>query len=607
MQRIERLSGDFPLFMQVFSKLRESEFIVRMSPGACSLDDMRKLLSVFVLATVFGLPASAQADDFCVGSHPLCPDGATSLPGNIVGFTDALVGTDNNPDSDRIYVASGSYAIVSGTSWSFAAPVEIHGAGVGSTVFTGSASNQDLLNMDFVGASVFEGFTLNVLGAPSDTNALVVQGGEVRNFEVNDQTGGTATNLVAVDLSDSATARDFTVNMSDNGDAVKAFDNAVTIDQARLNGTGAATADGVAVSNIPSETVTVTRSAINNFSNGMNVQSGTVVVHDTAIALGTGSRGVYAYQEDQVANTINIDLDRVTIFGNFGNQIAVAFGADYPGEVVDASIRNSIVHMPFDPSTAIRCTRDNGGDVTQVHENIAYEDEKSIEPIQNCDTTFPTFWIDTDVDVPTFVDADNGDLRHAAGSPMIDRLDGSAIAPGALDAAGVNRLADGDSDCTTKLDVGAYEFQPVSAPNCDPPPATPPTTLPLATAKLTTRAKKAFVRSRSGFRKRTNPRATAFGVTYKNAQIARFELEQARTGFRKGRRCLSKGKGRRCTYFKKLNGIQRQDVYDGEIFYTFGGRFNGKRLKPGTYRVLITPFGEGGTVGTPIRVQFKLR
>lgn len=128
-----------------------------------------------------------------------------------------------------------------------------------------------------------------------------------------------------------------------------------------------------------------------------------------------------------------------------------------------------------------------------------------------------------------------------------------------------------------------------------------------ATAKLTTRAKKAFVRSRSGFRKRTNPRATSFGVTFKNAQVARFELEQLVPGVRKGGKCVAKGSGRRCNFFKLLKGIQRIDVTDGQRFFTFGGRFNGKRLKPGTYRAKITPFGEGGLPGRPISVPFKLR
>lgn len=568
---------------------------------------MRKFLSAFVLAATLALPATAQAEDFCAGAHPLCPPGATVLTADTTGFFNSLVGAQTNAGSDRIYLAAGTYTIASGISVGLIDEVEIHGEGVGSTVFTSSASGQDLLNFQFVGASVFEGFTMNVTGAPTGTNALVISGGEVSNFEVNDQTAGSATDLVAVDISDGATARDFTVNFSDDGDAVKAVDNSVTIDQARLNGTGDSGTNGIAVSNIASETVTVTRSVVNNFANGMNVQSGTVVVNDTAIALGEGARGVYAYQDDQVVNTINIDLDRVTIYGNFGNQIAVTFGADFPGEVVDASIRNSILHMPFDPSTAIRCIRDNGGDVTQVFENIAYEDEKAIEPVLNCNTTLPTFWIDTDIEVPTFVDAANGDLRHAANSPMIDRLDGSAIAPGALDAFGAPRVVNGDGDCIPKLDVGAYEFQLAVQPSCLPP-TTPPVTKPLATAKLTTRAKKAFVRSRSGFRKRTNPRATAFGVTFKNAQVARFEIEQVLRGVKKGTTCKrgSKG-GKRCTFFKKLPGIQRQDVFDGEIFYQFGGQIGGKKLKPGNYRVIITPFGEGAVMGTPLAVPFKLK
>lgn len=572
---------------------------------------MRKFFSAFVLAIVLALPASAQAEDFCAGAHPLCPSGATVLTADTTGFFNSLVGAQTNAGSDRIYLAAGTYTIASGISVGFIDAVEIHGEGVGSTIFSSSATAQDILNFQFVGASVFEGFTMNVTGSPSQTNGLVISGGEVKNFEVNDLTGGTANNFTAVDLSDSATARDFTVNMSDDGQAVKTYDNSATIDQARLNGTGNVNAQAFDVSNVPSTPITITRTTIDNFSTGINIDSGSVDVSDTAIALGVTANavGVEAYNQNAGSTPIEIDVDRVTIYGNVGQQKAIRVGADFPTEVVTATIDDSLLHMPFNPSQAIVCLQDNSGTVNLTVENSAYDPDKLVETIQNCNITFPTNQINTFDEVPTFVDADNGDLRHAANSPMIDRLDGSALAQNAVDRDGDPRVVDGNGDCVVKLDVGAYEFQPTSQPSCLPtPPTTPPATpAPPATAKLTTRAKKAFVRSRSGFRKRTNPRATAFGVTYKNAHIARFELEQSARGVRKGGKCVAKGKGRGCNYFKKLRGIQRQAVTDGEIFYTFGGRFNGKRLKPGRYRVKITPFAEGAVEGTPIYVPFKLR
>ncbi|MGB0889633.1 MAG: hypothetical protein ACPGWS_05055, partial [Solirubrobacterales bacterium] len=221
-----------------------------------------------------------------------------------------------------------------------------------------------------------------------------------------------------------------------------------------------------------------------------------------------------------------------------------------------------------------------------------------------------------------FENAAADDFTPAAGSLLIDGgSDGSTLPGSALDLDEKPRLTDGNGDCTAKIDPGAFEFQPaVLVPaSCLPPPyvppAPPPVPLPLpavpvapsATAKLTTRARKAFRRSRSGFRKRTNPRATSFGITYRNAQIARFELQKAGRGRKKGSRCVRGSRGKRCTYYKKLRGIQRQDVYDGEIFYQFGGRFGGRKLKRGNYRVKVTPFGQGAVRGKPIYIKFKLR
>lgn len=618
MQRIERLSGVFPLFMQVFSKLRVSVNCPKLGSGNRYSRTMKKAILGVVLslalAAFFAAPASAE--NFCAGTvTPTVCTAPNTFGGDLNGIIDAMVETTNNLGPDKVYIGPGTYPVGSGLISTFLENVEVIGSGVDQTIFTSSSSSANYLDMTFADAtSVIRGFTLNITGAPNQSVGLRVANGRAEDFKVVDQTGGTANNLRAVSLENGATAVDFDASVTGNGNAVLMNSGNATIERARLVGSGS-TPRGVSASG--ASTFTIANSTFHDFDEAIQADSGTIEVTDTAIALGplTNATGIEVYNQNNGSVPINLDVDRVTIYGNVALQRAVRLGADFTTETVTATIRNSLTHMPASNSNAIVCLQDNFGTVNLTVEDTAYDPAKFIETIQNCNITFPTNQIDTTIDVPTFVDADGGDLRHAAGSPMIDRLDGSTITPGALDAFGAPRLTDGDGDCVAKLDVGAYEHQatyPLGHP-CNPFPPVPPadsppaTPSPTATAKLTTRAKKAFVRSRSGFRKRTNPRATSFGVTFKDAQVARFELEQSVAGVRKGGKCVAKGSGRRCKFFKLLKGIQRIDVTDGQRFFTFGGRFNGKRLKPGTYRAKITPFGGGGLPGQPITVAFKLK
>jgi hypothetical protein len=59
---------------------------------------------------------------------------------------------------------------------------------------------------------------------------------------------------------------------------------------------------------------------------------------------------------------------------------------------------------------------------------------------------------------PLFVDQSNGDYRLLAGSPAIDAGDNFAPGISLADIDGNGRIADGDSDGTATIDMGAFEF-----------------------------------------------------------------------------------------------------------------------------------------------------
>jgi hypothetical protein len=70
---------------------------------------------------------------------------------------------------------------------------------------------------------------------------------------------------------------------------------------------------------------------------------------------------------------------------------------------------------------------------------------------------------------PMLADPANGDLHLQAGSPMIDAGSPDAPALGAIDFDGDSRAVNGTTLCADRRDIGADEFVPASALDCEPP------------------------------------------------------------------------------------------------------------------------------------------
>ncbi len=581
----------------------------------------RILLIAALSVAALTLPATAQAADICVGETlPNCPtqDYSATTAGLAAAIDEANVDAGS---ADRIIVAAGTYSIASGFSASLLGPTEIVGAGVDQTVFSASADNQIYLGFSFADpTSVVSGFTLNVTGSPNQSVGVFVDTGQASEFKVVDQSGGTANNFRAVRLDDDASVSDFQVSMGSDGTAVVIQNGSASVSNATLSGNG--TGRGFNIST--TGTATIRRVTVRGFLDGVFSDAGTINVYDSLFDLqGTASAVAFdLFNTNDGSLTTTANFERVTVYGSGSAQKGIFFGADSGSEEFDGTFKDSVIELDASKNPrAFDCT-DGTRPVSMQLSNSAFNDDPLLNelPVECNFTEVGTTSLDG---APSqFANPGLGDFTPLVGSLLIDAgSNGAGLLDSAVDRAGEKRLTDGNGDCTAMIDPGAFEFQPtVLIPaSCLPPPYVPPAPLPVpqpapvapvvpgATAKLTTRARKAFRRSRSGFRKRTNPRATAFGITYRNAQIARFELQKAGRGRKKGSRCVRGSRGKRCTYYKKLRGIQRQDVYDGEIFYQFGGRFGGRKLTRGNYRVKVTPFGQGAVRGKPIYIKFKLR
>ena len=197
---------------------------------------------------------------------------------------------------------------------------------------------------------------------------------------------------------------------------------------------------------------------------------------------------------------------------------------------------------------------------------------------------------------PQFADADAGDYRPAAGSPLVDAsLDAPAL-PGlpATDLTGSPRLVDGDGDCVARLDVGAFELQAPTAPQCLPvapaapappgpgaPPAVPDTTAPVLSAVQVAKAIR-----RSGA---TRPPVT---IRLRLSEPATLRLTFQR---RRGKRYVA------------VTGAVTLSLAAGAQRVRFAGRISkARRLALGDHRITLTATDAAGNRSKAVRALFRL-
>jgi hypothetical protein len=128
-------------------------------------------------------------------------------------------------------------------------------------------------------------------------------------------------------------------------------------------------------------------------------------------------------------------------------------------------------------------------------------------------------------------------------------------------------------------------------------------------AKLSHRTFRAAGHGASLSRKHKPPVGTK--VSYKDSEAATttFTVLRATKGHKRGRRCVA-GKPRkhqkRCTrYVKVRHGSFTHADKAGAVSVRFSGRVNGKKLKPGHYRLTLTP-KLGDLSGKSVKLSFRI-
>lgn len=90
-------------------------------------------------------------------------------------------------------------------------------------------------------------------------------------------------------------------------------------------------------------------------------------------------------------------------------------------------------------------------------------------------------------------------------------------------------------------------------------------------------------------------------LTSSEAVGVTFTVLKTKAGFRKGSRCVKKGAGKRCDL--KLAGSLKKKLAKGTTSVSFRGKWRGKKLPKGSYKLVATPSDGGPAVTVPFRVR----
>jgi parallel beta-helix repeat protein/predicted outer membrane repeat protein len=182
----------------------------------------------------------------------------------------------------------------------------------------------------------------------------------------------------------------------------------------------------------------------------------------------------------------------------------------------------------------------------------------------------------------------------APGSPALDAAAGCP--PPATDQRGIARPQ------LSTCDIGAAEV-------VVPPPPPPPRVLGLRFVPATFRAARRGSALGTSARRRRPPVGSSLRFRLDQASTVRFTLRRKRAGRRSGRRCVAptrrNRRARRCTRLVALRGAYERTRAAGAYALRFTGRWRGRRLAPGGYR-LTAVARERARAGSPARADFRI-
>jgi hypothetical protein len=391
------------------------------------------LLALFVAFACLGAPSLASAADYCVNDDACLQAGGTKA----LTLDAALVATESASSADRIFVGPGTYKATGYTGFTAPNyPVEIIGAGAGSTTLTAPVNASPVLKLG------------DALSSVSNLSIEIPAANDFLPKAGIDLTGATARH-VAISYDNNAypnsngvvlhggLLEDSTVSVPPTGGAAAV----VAYTDARVQGDELNGPQGVAIIGAD---VQVDRARINSslrgiFATSLNARVTNSLIHPVGTATAV-------LATDQGSSDITMNLRNVTIAGDGGTANGVVTTATV-GHTITVIVDSSVIRgvkntfmRSANPGTA-----NIGVEYSDVDESASYSNGPGVlaNGLGN---------INTD---PLF--AGPTDFHPLSASPLVDAGDPGTF-DDTLDVDGNARVAGG------RRDIGAYEFQPPAPP-----------------------------------------------------------------------------------------------------------------------------------------------
>jgi hypothetical protein len=416
---------------------------------------MRRIVLVagaLVLPLLAAAPAQAATNTICVNLvAPACNQNAATI-------TDALLAATVDGTDSLVLIGPGTYT---DSPWSLtgaASPLVVRGSGQGTVLAPPGSGVPD----NFVvatDASVEDlRIEMPVAASSGDLGLWAVNGAAVSGVTVD----GTGTsNTTGLRLGGGATVASSSVQLPLGSGTRGVFSSGgngisdTVIHAARgFDHSGANTTD------------TLSRVRIQAVTEGIVTDSGTVVVDDALIDLGSGAgAGLAAVNFNPSTALKAINANHVTIVGGgAGSKGAWAYAAN-PTALQTSTIQldNSIVRGPQTDLVATAGNTVGPSSIATI--TASYSDWSTFLEDATANGVADVVSATGNLDVaPGFVNAASGDYRLSVGSPVVDKGDPAPAGP-PLDLDGLSRVFDGDRDGTAVRDMGAYELQDTTAPD----------------------------------------------------------------------------------------------------------------------------------------------
>jgi PKD domain len=620
----------------------------------------RRPLATLVAIACLSVPAGASAATYCVNTPVNC----VGTDYTQLQLQAALTDATNAPGTNDVVIDAGFYI----GPFTVGEDVNVTGAGADSTVLTNGSVNGGVALSVTAGATTISDLGIRVTGGTGTPGALLLQSGNVAHH-ILASTDGVAP-AVAVTLLTGSTLRNATVDTIGADLGISANAN-VTIEDTILRGHGTGTTAiahvGNGTASIRRSRIDGYAQGIRT-QGAAAPGTGRLVITDTLVDLGAlpGAHAITAPLAGNTTNRASMNVVRTTIIGSGASQIGAYATAEGGTATVTLTVVSSLVYLTGPALASVGCYAATAQTpVTVTASGNALRPGTPTGGGQCSPIAGGT--LNLAATDPKLRNIAGRDYTPRYDSPLIDL--GSSVVPApALDVFGRPRVVEGNGGGSpaAKADLGAIEYQrtPPTVSLGAPVPGSPTAGESVALTATTGDADGEPVTVTWAF----GDGATATGASVSHAytgagtftvvatatdaagatKTATLQLvvtpapggdtiaptlsalkgpttpfRRTKTSFRlvtKGPRTIRgtvseparlrltlerrNAKGR---YVKLAGSKTLKNVGAGAFRIAFGGRFAGKLLRPGRYRITITAIDPAGNASKTRRRPFRLR